>query len=146
MTATATRDEPEGRAKSYTVSLTPLLKKQVDERVESLRPKVSGFSNYLQQLIVEDLRGTRFDAMKLYKLLEPVHTQMNVVMDITRHSCASYWLAQVEDAAAVAEQLGHNVNTLKRHYRALVTREDAARFWAILPTKSPASDGGACVG
>ena len=58
--------------------------------------------------------------------------------DITRHTAASYWLAQVEDAAAVAEQLGHDVNTLKRHYRATVTREAAAAFWAILPMESPA--------
>jgi integrase len=53
--------------------------------------------------------------------------------DVTRHTAASYWLATVEDAAAVAEQLGHDVATLRRHYRALVTREEAARFWGIRP-------------
>ena len=53
--------------------------------------------------------------------------------DITRHTAASYWLARVEDAEKVAEQLGHDVRTLRRHYRALVTREQADRFFAISP-------------
>jgi integrase len=53
--------------------------------------------------------------------------------DITRHTAASYWLARVEDAAKVAEQLGHDVRTLRRHYRALVTREQADLFWASKP-------------
>jgi integrase len=58
--------------------------------------------------------------------------------DITRHTAASYWLAQVPNAAAVAEALGHSVNVLRRHYRAVVTHEEAAQFWAIQP---PAAKG-----
>lgn len=53
--------------------------------------------------------------------------------DLTRHTAASYWLAKIQDAAAVAESLGHTVEVLKTHYRAVVTREEAARFWAITP-------------
>lgn len=58
--------------------------------------------------------------------------------DITRHTAASYWLALTENASALAESMGHRVETLKRHYRAVVTREEAALFWAILP---PEQDG-----
>jgi integrase len=57
--------------------------------------------------------------------------------DITRHTAASYWLAQTHNAAAVAEALGHSVNVLRRHYRAVVTREEAARFWGIMPPAEP---------
>lgn len=51
--------------------------------------------------------------------------------DITRHTAATYWLARVEDAGRVAEQLGHDVRSLRRHYRALVTREQADQFWRL---------------
>jgi integrase len=52
--------------------------------------------------------------------------------DITRHSAASYWLADGEAAATVAKNLGHSEKTLKKHYEALVTRAEAARFWAAV--------------
>lgn len=53
--------------------------------------------------------------------------------DVTRHTAASYWLSQVNDAAHVAEQLGHTVAELKASYRALVPRSDAERFWRLIP-------------
>jgi len=53
--------------------------------------------------------------------------------DILRHSCASYWLAEVQDAGKVAHELGNSAGILLRHYRELVTKEDAAHFWAIRP-------------
>lgn len=51
--------------------------------------------------------------------------------DITRHSAASYWLADCESTAAVARYLGHSETILLRHYAALVTKEQAKRFWAV---------------
>lgn len=51
--------------------------------------------------------------------------------DITRHTAASYWLADSVSAATVAEQLGHSETVLKRHYKALVTREQAKAFWQL---------------
>ena len=53
--------------------------------------------------------------------------------DILRHTAASYWLASVQDAGKVAHELGNSAGILLRHYRELVTKEDAARFWAIRP-------------
>ncbi len=53
--------------------------------------------------------------------------------DVTRHTAASYWLAKDGNPLAVAEQLGHSVAQLKSHYKALVTREDAERFWRLIP-------------
>jgi hypothetical protein len=50
--------------------------------------------------------------------------------DVTRHSAASYWLADCQSAAAVAESLGNSEKVLKRHYKALVTKEQAKDFWA----------------
>jgi integrase len=51
-----------------------------------------------------------------------------------RHSFASYHLAMHESADKTALQMGHRSTTmLFEHYRELVTRSDAERFWGILP-------------
>jgi integrase len=53
-----------------------------------------------------------------------------------RHSFASFHLAMHEDAAKTALMLGHTESTtLFKHYRELVRREDAVKFWKIAPTK-----------
>lgn len=55
--------------------------------------------------------------------------------DVLRHSAASYWLAEKPDAPALAIQLGNSVQVLYKHYREVVTRKDAARFWRLVPRK-----------
>lgn len=56
--------------------------------------------------------------------------------DVTRHTAASYWLAHSGSAATVATALGHSESILRKNYMALVTKSDAAKFWAISPTPS----------
>jgi len=58
--------------------------------------------------------------------------------DILRHTAASYWLAAVQDAGKVAHELGNSAGILLRHYRELVSREDAERFWAMRPMPAEA--------
>lgn len=53
--------------------------------------------------------------------------------DVLRHSAASYWLAEMRDAPAVAMELGNSVPVIYKHYREVVTRKDAARFWRLIP-------------
>jgi integrase len=51
-----------------------------------------------------------------------------------RHSFASYHLAECQDAAKTAHQLGHKgTGMLFEHYRELVTPDDAVAWWAIMP-------------
>lgn len=50
--------------------------------------------------------------------------------DILRHTCASMWLALIPDAPRIALQLGNSPQILLRHYRSIVLRQDAERFWA----------------
>lgn len=52
--------------------------------------------------------------------------------DITRHTAASYWLADDGSAAHVADMLGNSEKILKRDYKALVTRKEAKAFWALI--------------
>jgi len=64
--------------------------------------------------------------------------------DVTRHTAASYWLAAGAGAADLAESLGHSEMVLRRHYKALVTHEEAARFWALVESaarRKPATKG-----
>jgi integrase len=50
-----------------------------------------------------------------------------------RHSFGSYLLALLEDAPAVAYQMGNSPEILARHYRKLVTAADAAAFFDLKP-------------
>ena len=55
-----------------------------------------------------------------------------------RHSCASYSLALTGDAVRVAYQLGNSADMIHRHYKALVTKADAKRFWELRPAADAA--------
>jgi integrase len=59
------------------------------------------------------------------------------VHNATRHSFVSYHLAKWENAAKTALEAGHSETMLFSHYRALVTPQAAAAFWAIEPDGSP---------
>jgi integrase len=51
-----------------------------------------------------------------------------------RHSFASYYLARFDNAPKLALQLGHvGQDLIFRHYREVVTRADAKRYWNIAP-------------
>ena len=51
-----------------------------------------------------------------------------------RHSFASYYLARFDDAPKLALQLGHiGQDIIFRHYREVVTRAEASRYWKIEP-------------
>jgi integrase len=56
-----------------------------------------------------------------------------------RHSFASYYLARFDNAAKLALQLGHvGQDIIFRHYREVVTRAEANRYWKIAPTSKGA--------
>ena len=50
-----------------------------------------------------------------------------------RHSFASYRLAATNDGAKTALECGHTQNILFRHYRALVSKEQAQAWFSIFP-------------
>jgi len=52
-----------------------------------------------------------------------------------RHSYASYRLAQCQDAPKVALEMGNSPAMIFRHYRELVTPQDAAMWWNISPKR-----------
>jgi len=50
-----------------------------------------------------------------------------------RHSFGSYHLAQFNDAAKLALEMGNSPATIFRHYRQLVKPKEAERYWKIFP-------------
>ena len=54
-----------------------------------------------------------------------------------RHSFGSYRLAQAQDAAKVSLEMGNSPNILFKHYRELVTPDQAAEWFAIKPPDMP---------
>jgi integrase len=50
-----------------------------------------------------------------------------------RHSFGSYHLAQFNDAARLALEMGNSPATIFRHYRQLVKPKQAERYWKIAP-------------
>jgi hypothetical protein len=53
--------------------------------------------------------------------------------DILRHTAASILMATWEDEGKLAATLGISPSVLHAHYRELVTRAEAKRFWGIGP-------------
>lgn len=60
--------------------------------------------------------------------------------DILRHSAASYLLAKHEDVSKVSRWLGNSPEILLRHYAELVSAEDSAAFWSIVPANEKLPD------
>jgi len=52
-----------------------------------------------------------------------------------RHSFISYRVAELRDVQRVADECGNSPQTIKKHYRQLVTSEAAKRYFAITPTQ-----------
>lgn len=53
--------------------------------------------------------------------------------DVLRHSAASYLMTQLRDVGRVADDLGNSPSILLRHYRELVSAENALAFWGLSP-------------
>jgi len=69
---------------------------------------------------------------------EIVITQANVdwTHDVMRHTYASYHLAYHQSADKTALEMGHrDTQMLFRHYRSVVTKDEAANFWKIEPSR-----------
>jgi integrase len=75
----------------------------------------------------------RSNRRKAQRALRPVLGFQDWPKDVLRHTCASMLMASWRDAGKVAAELGHSPGILFRHYRELVRRPDAARFWSLTP-------------
>jgi hypothetical protein len=75
----------------------------------------------------------RFDRVRR-KAGEILERKFEWPRNAMRHSFASYHLAMHQSAEKTALQMGHHsTDMLFRHYRELVTPQDAKKFWSIMP-------------
>jgi integrase len=57
------------------------------------------------------------------------------IQDGLRHGFATYYNALVQDPYKVANVLGDNIQTVRRHYMRSVAKDDMERFWGLTPNK-----------
>ncbi len=62
--------------------------------------------------------------------------QVGWKVNALRHSYASYRLAQIQDAAKVALEMGNSPQMLFKHYRELVTPDAAGAWFGIVPERT----------
>jgi integrase len=60
--------------------------------------------------------------------------------DVLRHSAATYRYALTNNSAETAAIMGHSEGIAMKHYRGLATKEEAERFFAVLPKENTVSD------
>ena len=97
------------------------------------RRLVTVLPNLIKWLGVSDGLPSKNRRKRTTKVIEAAG--LNWAHDIMRHSYASYHLAQFESADKTALEMGHrDTQMLFRHYRELVTKEDAECYWQIIPT------------
>lgn len=91
---------------------------------------------YFHEVQREVAESTKIEADKKHHVaaVKPVEWKHNAL----RHSFISYRLAEIQDAAQVALEAGNSPAMIFGHYRELVTKEDAATWFAVAP-KQPAN-------
>jgi site-specific recombinase XerD len=77
--------------------------------------------------------GEKFTAANLRKRMAIVRAGIPWEQDCMRHSFVSYHFA-LYGASTTAKEAGHSETILFKHYRELVTPDEAKKFWAIMPT------------
>ena len=81
--------------------------------------------------LFREARRTAFEVLKRADTAAP--NLQEWPHNALRHSFASYRMASVDSAAQVAEECGHSVQILKKHYRELVTKKEAEGWFGVLP-------------
>lgn len=83
------------------------------------------------------LRGHIVDVSQFRKNMEKLRVAAQIEkwrLNGLRHSCASYHYAAFENENLTAKHLGHrNADVLHNHYKALVSKADALKFWNLRP-------------
>jgi integrase len=74
-----------------------------------------------------------YDCLSNRFLFLAKEAELKWIHDGPRHSYVSYRLAILGDIARVSEETGTNMTTLRKHYRRPVPKEEAEKYFAIVP-------------
>lgn len=114
------------------VRVSAAASKVAQRRIVTLEPAAVAWLRLAKDAGAQ-LPATAFLARRLLPALAGVLGWSSWPHDALRHTAASYLIAHRRDLASVAVDLGNSPGILLRHYRELVTKRDAARFWGLVP-------------
>ena len=90
--------------------------------------------NLLTWLKVHPVHGRVWFGREAFRKTR-VESKVAWTPDAMRHSRASYRLAQTRDPIRTADEMGHDVATLKRHYaNRRIPKAECSEFWSIIPS------------
>jgi integrase len=100
--------------------------------------RVVDINDTLASWLVPNIRSSGPVTPRGYRLLPRLEKLAKAVKVVwkkngLRHSFCSYHLAMFGDSIQTAYQAGNSADMIHRHYKALVTKADAERFWALRP-------------
>lgn len=75
----------------------------------------------------------KFETVKRAAGYDPTNKESKWVMDVMRHSYASYWLAVHKNRAELAELMGNSVEIIRAHYRRPILSVMAEKYWSLTP-------------
>ncbi len=116
------------------IHVTPDIEKLRAARYIEIRPNLSAWIRKYRG----DGRVCPYAKKKTFEVIGEIRTKAEIPWphNAMRHSFGSYLFALIQNAGKVAHEMGHHSpDMLYRHYRTLVTIQDAKRYWRIQPAK-----------
>jgi integrase len=133
------------KAKTITLGsdVAKMRSKRIVEMSDNLREWLSPFAVANPPIVGTNWRRD-FDAIKLAvgfgnpkrisKKDKEKHPELKPwTQDIMRHTAISFHLARYQHEGRTATWAGNSPDMVQRHYKGLVTKTQASRFWKILP-------------
>lgn len=102
-----------------------------------LAPVTAAFRAWFEAQGRRNGKGWQLNRRLLASSMNELHEKAEVsqIDNGLRHTFISYRCAEIRDIARVADECGNSVQVVNKHYRQLVTGEDAERFFALRPEK-----------
>jgi integrase len=112
------------------IEIKAAMAKTAQRRLVPLSPNLKGWL-----IKWKKAKGPVIGPIKLFMRLQWLAeaTEIKWKRNALRHSYASYRLAIIQDAGKLALEMGNSPSMVFRHYRELVTLEDAKAWFAIVP-------------
>ena len=137
------RIDPKGKTITLGSDVAKMRSKRIVEMSDNLREWLSPFAVSRPPIVGTNWRRD-FDAIKLAvgfgnpkrisKQAEQEHPDLKPwTQDVMRHTAISYHLARYQHEGKTATWAGNSPDMIQRHYKGLVTKTQASRFWKILP-------------
>ena len=115
------------------IRVRPKVAKTASNRLVDIQPNLRA---WLKQMSCESGPVTPPNLRKIREATQHKIGLTQWPQDGLRHSYASYHLAHFKNINELATQMGHtDTKLIFRHYRSVVTKDEAAKFWKLEPSR-----------